>query len=325
MGMKRKLPLFLLAAAGLYWLAARRRHWRGFEGRVVLITGGTRGLGLALARRFLSLGARVAVCGRDEETLERAREQLGHDVFARACDVTEAQQVRELVREVERRYGRIDVLINNAGVIQVGPMEEMTIDDYEEAMDTHYWGPVYASLAALPGMRRRRDGRIVNIASIGGKVAVPHLLPYDGSKFALVGFSEGLRAEAARDHVYVTTVCPWLMRTGSPRHAFFKGRHEAESVWFTLADALPLASMSAESAARRIVEACRRGEAEVVLTLKGKAAAALRALFPGPVAGLLSLMNRLLPRPGGIGRERRKRAALPALTEKAARAYNQDG
>src|SRR5262249_29078614 len=143
--------------------------------------------------------------------------------------------------------------VNNAGIIQVGPMETMTLADYQEAMRVHYWGPLYTALAVLPQMKQRRAGRIVNITSIGGKVAVPHLLPYVGSKFALVGLSEGLRAELMKDGILVTTVVPGLMRTGSPRNAFFKGQNEAEYAWFKIGDSIPVLTTSAERAARRIV------------------------------------------------------------------------
>ena len=131
-------------------------------------------------------------------------------------------------------------------MIQVGPLEEMTVEDYEESMKVHFWAPFYLVEAVLPGMRQRQRGRIVNIASIGGKISVPHLLPYSASKFALVGFSEGLRAELAADRIYVTTACPGLMRTGSHVHATFKGQHKKEYTWFSIANASPLLSTSVE-------------------------------------------------------------------------------
>src|SRR5262249_19813159 len=161
----------------------------------------------------------------------------------------------------------IDILINNAGTIRVGPIETMTIDDYRDSINTHFWGPYFATTAVLPSFQRRRQGRIVNISSIGGKISVPHLVPYSVGKFALTGFSEGLRSELLKDNIFVTTVCPGLMRTGSPRNAFFKGNNEAEYAWFSISDALPLVSMSAKRAARQIVNACVRGDAEVVLSL----------------------------------------------------------
>ena len=176
------------------------------RGRTVLITGGSRGLGLALAREMAGRGARLAICGRDPESLERARASLaraGAEVIAVPCDVTDRNSVEALVEEVHRSLGPIDVLINNAGVIEVGPAETMAVADYEEAMGTNFWGMLYPTLAVLPEMRQRKAGRIVNITSIGGKLGIPHLLPYSASKFAAVGFSQGLRTEVAGDGIPV--------------------------------------------------------------------------------------------------------------------------
>jgi short-subunit dehydrogenase len=150
-------------------------------------------------------------------------------------------------------------------------------------------------------MRRRRAGRIVNISSIGGKMAVPHMLPYCASKFALTGLSESLRTELAKDGVYVTTVCPGMMRTGSPRRAWFKGRHREEYAWFSISGSLPLMSMNAERAAEQIIDACRYGRANATLSLPAKAAVAATALAPELVADVKSLVARLLPKPGGVG------------------------
>jgi NAD(P)-dependent dehydrogenase (short-subunit alcohol dehydrogenase family) len=303
----------LMTAGGVGFLLAARavvRWWREYDLRdkVVLITGGSRGLGLIMARQLLHQGARVAICARDDAELEHARRDLDQHqgwVHTVPCDITDQGQVNTMVQSVQRHFGRIDVLINNAGTIQVGPVELMTLGDFEEAMKVHFWGPLYTVLAVLPDMRQRRDGRIVNISSIGGKVSMPHLLPYNASKFALVGFSEGLRAELAKDGIVVTTVCPGLMRTGSPRNAFFKCQHRAEYAWFSISDALPLLSQSAERAACQIIAACKRGDAEVVLSFPAKLATTMQALFPGSTADLLGLVNRfVLPSPGGIGTAR---------------------
>jgi NAD(P)-dependent dehydrogenase (short-subunit alcohol dehydrogenase family) len=311
---ERNREALALAAAGLGALLAARavvRRWReyDFKDKTVLITGGSRGLGLVLAREFAREGARIAICARDSEALDRARADLkarGASVLAVPCDVTERAQVNELVNTVQQHYGGIDVLVNNAGLIQVGPFEVMTLEDYEMAMKVHFWGPLYAMLAVLPLMRGRRSGRIVNISSIGGKISVPHLLPYSASKFALVGLSEGLRAELQKDGVVVTTVCPGLMRTGSPRNASFKGQHREEYAWFSISDSLPVTSMNAERAASQIVEACRHGDAEVVLSVQAQLAVKFHGLFPGLTADLLGIVNRLLPAPGGIGRGQAK-------------------
>jgi short-subunit dehydrogenase len=208
----------------------------------------------------------------------------------------------------------------------------MTLDDYELALRTHFYGPLHATEAVLPEMRARRDGRIVNVASFGGKVSVAHLLPYCASKFALVGYSEGMRSALVRDRVYVTTVCPGLMRTGSPRHALFKGRHRAEYAWFSIADAVPGLSVHVERAARRIADACHRGDPWLMLTVPARVAATLHDLLPGATIRLLALVNRLLPGPGGVGRRAVRGhqsesawapSLLTALGERAARKQNQ--
>jgi NAD(P)-dependent dehydrogenase (short-subunit alcohol dehydrogenase family) len=291
--------------------AARDRRRIDLRDKVALVTGGSRGLGLVLARELVRAGASVAICARDEAELARARadlERSGVRVLALRSDITQRDQVDALLAQVRDRLGPIDVLINNAGTIQVGPMEEMTPEDYDHALRVHFWGPLFTTLGVLPEMRRRRSGRIVNIASVGGKISVPHLLPYSASKFALVGFSEGLRGALLRHGIFVTTVCPGLMRTGSPRNASFKGRHRGEFAWFSISDSLPIVSMDATSAARRILDACRHGDAELLMPLSTEVAVKLNALVPGAGAALMSVAERLLPGPGGIGTDARRGA-----------------
>jgi len=179
----------------------------------------TRSLGLVLARELGRLGARVTIAARDRAELERAREDLvarGVEVEIAVCDMRRHEDIEQLVQQVVTRTSTIDVLINNAGVIQVGPYDHMDIRDFEEAMAVHFWAPLHAMRAVIPTMRRQGGGRIVNISSVGGKIGVPHLAPYCASKFALTGLSESLRAELSRDGICVTTVCPGLMRIGSP-------------------------------------------------------------------------------------------------------------
>ncbi len=191
----------------------------------------------------------------------------------------------------------------------------MRLEDFHRAMDTNFWGALHTILAVLPGMRDHGAGRIVNVASIGGRVSVPHLLPYSASKFALVGLSEGLRAELAAEGIQVSTICPGLMRTGSPRHAWFKGRHHAEYAWFSVADALPLVSMDADRAARQVVDALRHGDGHRTLSLPAKAAERVSGIMPGTTGALLALASRCCrapTAPPGKARSRARPAPRPS-------------
>ena len=197
-----------------------------FNGRIVVITGGSRGLGLLLARQLAEEGAHVTIAARDEAELDRAHEDLasrGAKTHVVVCDVGVREQAERLIHETVERHGRIDLLINNAGVMKVGPLDHMEHADFEEAMAVHFWGPLHTTLAAVPAMRRQGGGRIVNISSIGGKIGVPHLTPYCASKFALTGLSDSLRGELARDQIFVTTVCPGMMRDRFPVQRVVQG------------------------------------------------------------------------------------------------------
>jgi NAD(P)-dependent dehydrogenase (short-subunit alcohol dehydrogenase family) len=333
---EQKFLLGLLAGAGAAIAATRLSRARrsiDFSGRVVVITGGSRGLGLALARQCASEGARLCLLARDERELDRAKRLLEEEypsveVMALRCDVRHQDEVRETVGRILGEWLAIDVLLNVAGIIQVGPLDNMQIGDFENAMATHFWGPLHMMLETIPSMRRRGFGRIVNVSSIGGRIAVPHLAPYSASKFALVGLSDAMRAELASNGIQVTTVSPGLMRTGSPRNAQIKGQYWKEYAWFALADSIPGISTSAENAASRIIEACRHGDPALTITIPAKAAVVANAVAPGAVARAMSAGTRLLPGPAGAAGNRPRRgrdsesrlapSAASMLTERAA-------
>lgn len=289
-----------VVGAGLALLAGRRALSTPYElrGKRVLITGGSRGLGLALARELAARGARLALMARDEGELARAEADLrsrGAEVITLRGDVTDEGDIARVVEGAAEHYGGLDVLVNNAGIIQSGPLDNMTDADFRECMEVNAFAPLRMTRAALPFLRASR-GRMLLIASVAGKVGTPHLAPYSVSKFAAVGLGQVLRAELAPE-VSVTTVCPGLMRTGSPRHATIKGQHEKEYALFATADNAPLISLDAAEAARRCVDALVRGDAE---TMVGGLAAGLRAaqsLAPQLSAEVLALGTRFLPAP----------------------------
>ena len=286
-------------------IARHRRRVResNLAGNVVLITGGSRGLGLALAEQFLRAGAHVALAARDAAELAKAKRHLlllvpqtkRLTVLEVVCDVMDPRSVRAAVETVQHDVGPIDVLVNNAGIMAVAPLLNQSERHFEEAMDTNFYGAMHTTFAVLPGMLKRRKGSIVNIASIGGLVAVPHMLPYTASKFALVGFSRGLHAEVKAGGVNVLTVCPWLMRTGSHLHAKVGGRKAAEYGWFSLGATLPLVAIPAQVAARQIVEAIVKGKSELLISLWALIAAKIAANAPTWTTALLSLANSILP------------------------------
>jgi NAD(P)-dependent dehydrogenase (short-subunit alcohol dehydrogenase family) len=281
---------------------------KSFQGQTVVISGGSKGLGLALAEEFGLKGAHVVIFARTEDEVHQAAECLrwhGISAEGHACDVADRDALASLLRDIESRRAGIDVLVNNAGIIQVGPMDSMLPEDFQQAMDIMLWGMVHGTLAVLPGMKARQRGRIVNITSLGGKVAVPHVLPYATAKFAAVGFSEGLRAELAGTGVKAVTVVPGLMRTGSFLNAEFHGETRDEFAWFSLAASTPGITIPAESAARRIVKATRRGEAELILSLPANVLTRLMGLLPGTTLQLLSIGKHVLPKPTGqLGKSR---------------------
>ena len=291
----------LLGGAGLCLLAraaSKRSQRLDLRGQVVVITGGSRGLGFLLAREFATAGCQVAICARDEAELGRARQELqrhGAEVLAVPADIADRRQAEGLIEQTTAQFGRVDVLVNNAGVIQVGPIQAMRVEDFEQALGVMFWGVLYPTMAVLPQMLARGSGRIVNITSIGGKLSAPHLLPYNAAKFAAVGLSEGLRAELAPAGVGVVTVVPGLMRTGSHLNAWFKGNRRREFTWFALGASLPLISMDAERAARRILDATGRNQAELILSPPAQLAARAHGLAPGTVTSMLSLVDRVLP------------------------------
>lgn len=292
-----------LAGAGLWgYRGARRRRRRiDLAGRVACITGGSRGLGFALAEELVGQGARVVLIARDTEELESARARLGTDrVRTYRLDVTDPAAAEAVVRDILGDEGRIDIVINNAGVVQVGPFEHMRQEDFERAMATHFWAALWLSRAVLPAMRAQGGGRIVNVASVGGRVAVPHLAPYCASKFALVGLSNALRAELASDRIFVTTVCPGLMHTGSYVQAELKGRHEREYRWFSHASKSSVLAREARASARQIVDACRHGDPSLTIGWSARLAILADTVMPGLSAGATQLADRGMPNHGGI-------------------------
>ena len=268
------------------------------KNKVVLITGGSTGLGLILAEHLIKDEPKIAICARDEQDLFKAKNHLkalGCEVSTYVCDVAKKEQVDSMIKEVINNFGKLDIIINNAGIIQVGPMETFNHEDYKLAMDIMYWGIVNTTFSVLPHMKARHQGQIINITSIGGLVSVPHLLPYSAAKFAAVGFSEGSAAELRKDEIYVTTIFPWLMRTGSYVNAYFQKDNKKEFKLFSLISSLPILTINADRAAKKIIIAIKEKRPRRVIGIQAHAAIVVHNLFPNLTIRVFGLISRFIP------------------------------
>ncbi|GAA4878041.1 SDR family oxidoreductase [Actinomycetospora straminea] len=273
----------------------------GRDRPVALVLGASRGLGFLIAQELGRRGHDLAVVARSADGLEAARgdlEATGATVLTLPADLASRPSAEPVVETAVTQLGRLDVVVANAGIIQVAPVRALTAQDVADAHDAIFWSAVYPVMAAVDVMRRRGGGRVIVISSIGGKIPTPRLLPYTAAKFATVGFAESLRTEAGRDGISVTTVVPGLMRTGSTRNALVGGDRERELRWFTTLASLPLLSMDAGAAARRIVAGGLAGRPEVVLTPAAKVGLRVHGIAPGLTKRALALVDRLLPAPG---------------------------
>lgn len=301
--------LGVAAVVGAREVLARARE-ADLSNQVALITGGSRGLGLALARELAAEGCRLAICAREFDELDRAAKELeatGASVLAITCDVTDEAAVSKMVANVLTHYGQIDLLVTVAGVIEVSLLEDLEVDDFRHAMDVMFWGTLYPIMACLPSMRARQAGRIATITSVGGKIAVPRLLSYSTAKFAAVGLSEGLAAELAKDGITVTTIVPGVLRTGSHLNVRFTGdtdQQNADYAWFAAGAAIPI-NPRADRAAKIIVRAIKRGETERIFSLPYALASRFHGLAPATTIRLMQVANAFLPN-ATIGAKRSK-------------------
>lgn len=289
-----------LLATALYTRLRDAYRFTTFQNKVVVITGGSRGLGLVLARHFAAEGALLALLARDANELERAEDMLRAqfpEVIVRAypCDCIERTYVHNTIENIIQDFGRIDILVNDAGIISSMPLENTNDEDYRKSLDTHFWATYNMVEECLPYLGK--GSRIANIVSVGALRPVPHLSAYSTGKFAQRGYSISLRSELQRKGILVTTVCPSLMRTGSYDHAEFGGQYKKEYTLFSILDSLPLMSMDADVAADKILEGIRYGRAELTLSFTAKLAHRLSVHFPELFADAMSLTNRLIPGP----------------------------
>jgi short-subunit dehydrogenase len=177
----------------------------------------------------------------------------------------------------------------------------MTIKDYQHAMNVNFWAPLYTMMACLPHFRKHHEGKIVNITSIGGKIAVPHMLPYSASKFAFVGLSEGMQNELQKEDIQVMTVVPYLMQTGSPRNITVKGDHEKEYAWFKTLGSSPHVAQDPKVVAKKVIHALEYNKSQPTISYLERLASFSKELAPGFLRFLMFYTDKLMPETGPEG------------------------
>lgn len=186
------------------------------EGKVAVITGGTKGIGYAIAESLVRAGASVFICSRSREDIEEAIGRLSEfgQVAGKLCDVRVEDQVKAVLESCERKFGGVDIVVNNAGIgINGKTVEELTSDEWRETIETNLSGVFYACHHAIPMMKRCAGGYIINISSLAGQNPHPRMAAYNASKFGLNGFSEALMQEVRHDNIKVSYICPGSVNT----------------------------------------------------------------------------------------------------------------
>ena len=201
------------------------------ENKIAVVTGGTKGIGYSIAEKLLEAGAKVFICARNKSELRRALRDLSQKgrVEGEICDVRSEDQVRMMLDEAGRVFGGLDILVNNAGIGIIGKtVEEMSCEEFRQTLETNLFGVFYACHHAIPMMKKRGGGYIINISSLAGQNAHPRMAAYNASKFGLNGFSEALMQEVRQDNIKLSYICPGSVNT------FFGGDTPSEDKMWQL-------------------------------------------------------------------------------------------
>jgi short-subunit dehydrogenase len=247
------------------------------DGKVVVVTGASMGIGEAIAKVFADHGARVVLLSRDANRSEAARQRIGHtdDTLAGACDVRNREEIDRALSLSLNHFGRVDVWVNNAGVGIRDSVAEMEMSACRDLFETNFFGAVACLQAVVPAMRKTGGGTIINVSSVAGHLPVPFLVPYSATKFALNAIGKGARVELKRDHINVLTVCPGYVNTDFGSHVVVdkRGRVRPQSI----------KGISAERVARATFSGFLKKKREVIVPWTMIPVVKLYQLFPGVV------------------------------------------
>jgi short-subunit dehydrogenase len=251
-----------------------------FRNKVVLITGASSGIGRESATEFAKLGADIILVSRTKENLEHVADELKKfniTTLVCQCDVSKKDQVKEMSRIVLEKFDSVDILVNNAGFALYGSVSDLSIDDIESQMETNYFGMVYCIKYFLPSMLDKKSGHIVNVASVAASFGLPGIVPYCASKFAMLGFSEGLKHELKNSGVGITVVSPIMVRTNFFEHPSFEKMPKFSPT-----------SLSSKTVAKAILRAANSPRLEIIVPSLVRGAVWIKNTFPyfiNPILG----------------------------------------
>lgn len=251
-----------------------------FKNKIILITGASSGIGKESAIEFAKLGANIILVARKKDKLEQVANELKKfnvSALVCQCDVSKKDQVKEMSKIVLEKFESIDVLVNNAGFAIYGSVDDLTIDEIESQMETNYFGMVYCIKNFLPSMLKKKSGHIVNVASVAASFGLPGIASYCASKFAMLGFSEGLKHELNNTGVGITVVSPIMVRTNFFEHPSFEKMPKFSPV-----------SLSSKTVAKTILKAANSPRLEIIVPSVVRGAVWAKNTFPyviNPILG----------------------------------------
>ncbi len=251
-----------------------------FENKIILITGASSGIGQETAMQFAKLGANIILVARRKDKLKQVADELKEfnvTTMICECDVSDKNQVKEMSKTVLEKFGSIDILVNNAGFAIYGSVSDLSIDEIESQMETNYFGMVYCIKNFLPPMLDKKSGHIVNVASVAASFGLPGIASYCASKFAMLGFSEGLKHELKNSGVGITVVSPIMVRTNFFEHPSFEKMPKFSPT-----------SLSSKTVAKTILKAANSTRLEIIVPSVVRGAVWAKNTFPffiNPIIG----------------------------------------
>lgn len=251
-----------------------------FKNKIVLITGASSGIGRDTAIEFAKLGANIILVARDKAKLDQVATELKKfsiSILVCQCDVSQKEQVKEMSELVLKKFDTIDILVNNAGFAIYGSVSDLSIDEIESQMETNYFGMIYCIKNFLPIMLRKKSGHIVNVASVAASFGLPGIASYCASKFAMLGFSEGLKHELKGTGIGLTVVSPIMVRTNFFDHPSFEKMPKYSPT-----------SLSSKTVAKTILKASNSSRLEIIVPSIVRGAVWMKSTFPyliNPILG----------------------------------------